>query len=150
MTFGAHWDARFMLMTDFVSTWSKDPDKKVGAVLVSPDRRQMSYGYNGLPKDFVHEQEYLADKRTKNLYSVHAELNAILNAKKDLTGWTMYISEAPCLECAKIIAQLNLARVVSHAIKPKSSWARSQRKGFILLDSLVNVTYLENDNGHIR
>ena len=47
MTSKEEWDYRFLDMASLISTWSKDPSTKVGAVVVDDDRRIVSLGYNG-------------------------------------------------------------------------------------------------------
>ena len=46
--FSDKWHKRFMEVAELVSTWSKDPSTKVGAIVVGPDREIRSTGYNGL------------------------------------------------------------------------------------------------------
>ncbi len=120
------WDKRFYRMAREVASWSKDPTQKVGAVLVSPDKRQVSWGYNGFPAAIADTHERLEDKTFKNLYMLHAELNAILNAKKDLQGWTLYVTKFPCASCAKAIIQAGIARVVAQKVYDDSSWLQDQ------------------------
>lgn len=45
----AEWDRRFLKIAREVATWSKDPSTQVGAVIVDPDQRVVSLGYNGPP-----------------------------------------------------------------------------------------------------
>jgi len=125
----AKWDIRFLrLAYREVAQWSKDPDEKVGCVVVSPDRRQVTFGYNGFPIGVADSRERLDDKETKNQLSVHAELNAILNARRDLTGWTLYVTKAPCVDCAIAIIQAGITRVVCSGIDPSSRWASNQQE----------------------
>ena len=80
------WDKRFLrIAKNEIASWSKDPNEQVGCVIVSPDRRQFSPGYNGFPTWIKDSEERLKDKELKNALSVHAELNAILNSRTDLT-----------------------------------------------------------------
>ena len=117
------WDLRFLRMAHReVAEWSKDPNKKVGCVLVSPDRRRFAMGYNGLPRDLEDTAVRLENKDRKNQLSVHAELNAILNSRTDLTGWTIYTTSPPCTECAKAIMQASIVRVVCPPISVHSGW----------------------------
>jgi dCMP deaminase len=44
------WDIRFIELAKHVSTWSKDPSTKVGAIIATEDRRVLSMGYNGFPR----------------------------------------------------------------------------------------------------
>ena len=120
------WDKRFYRMAREVASWSKDPTQKVGAVLVSPDKRQVSWGYNGFPAAIEDTDDRLNNKEVKNAYMIHAELNAILNAKKDLKGWTLYVTKFPCTACALAIVQSGISRVVAQRIYDDSSWYANQ------------------------
>jgi len=135
------WDERFMYMACGVADWSKDPKVKVGAVVVSPDKRQFSVGYNGFPVGVDDSDARLNGPLRVDL-TVHAELNAILNSGKDLTGWTLYATRQPCLECAKAIIQARIARVVSPPIDRVSSWKDScDWGGQIMREAGVNTDY---------
>lgn len=128
------WDARFMALAACeVRTWSKDPDKQVGCVIVSPDRRRLAMGYNGFPTSVADTVERLGDKELKNRLSVHAELNALLNARTDLTGWTLYVTSPPCMGCAKAIVQSGVTRVVCPPIDQRSGWLLDQMRARDLL-----------------
>ncbi len=126
MRYGPKWDARFMFMAAAVASWSKDPDEKVGAVLVSPDGRQVSWGYNGLPSG-VADDERLYDKDTKRQLSAHAERNARDNCAMRPDGWHLFVTKPPCAPCATTIIQSGIARVVAPPIQDESSWTESQR-----------------------
>ncbi len=57
------WDTRFMrIAKNEVATWSKDPRKKVGCVIVSSDMREMSTGYNGFPQGIKDTEQRLKDR----------------------------------------------------------------------------------------
>lgn len=135
------WDARFILLSQEIAQWSKDPDKKVGAVLVSSDRRKVSWGYNGFPRGVEDSEELLANKQEKNELMVHAELNCIFNAD-DTKGWSMYISEACCIKCAAAIIQAGISEVIMPMPKETSSWFLSQIKAINLLKSSNSVTVI--------
>lgn len=108
------WDTRFLELAKTVSTWSKDPSTQCGAVIVDEHRRVLGIGYNGLPRGVPDDSELLWNREIKYKYIVHAEVNAILNAVKEVRGCTLYIWPMPaCNECAKLIAQAGIARVVS-------------------------------------
>ena len=86
--------------------------RKVGAILVK-DRMIISDGYNGTPAGFenICEDE---DGNTKP-YVLHAEANAITKVAKSNNsseGATLYITDSPCIECAKLIIQSGIKRVV--------------------------------------
>ena len=121
------WDYRFLAMACDVATWSKDPKTKVGAIVVSPDKRQVGWGFNGFPRGVADDDRL--DSATKNELMVHAELNCMLNASASLTGWTMYVTRAPCLQCSLAIVQSGIARVVHPLLEPTSTWYGSCHRG---------------------
>lgn len=120
------WDERYIALAKHVGSWSKDPSTKVGAVIVRPDRTVASLGYNGFPRGVVDGDDRLNDRPTKYAMVVHAELNAILSSKEDLTGHTLYVSPLhPCSQCAAAIIQSGIKRVVAHYTEPKGDWLHS-------------------------
>lgn len=110
------WDQYFMSMAHLSAMRSKDPNTRVGACIVNPQKRVVGLGYNGFPmgcSDTKYSWEREGDfLETKYPYVVHAELNAILNSIQNLAGCTMYVSLFPCNECAKAIIQSGIKTVV--------------------------------------
>lgn len=109
------WDEYFMGVALLAAKRSKDPNTQVGACIVDCNNIILSTGYNGFPygcsDDIYPWEREGAD--TKYNYVVHAELNAILNARgKDLKGARLYVDLFPCNECAKAIIQSGVAEVV--------------------------------------
>jgi len=117
------WDLRFLDLANYISNWSKDPSQKVGAVIVDKNRRVLSVGFNGLPRDVEDSPERLNNKELKLSLVVHAEVNAILFSNCNLTGSTLYVSLAPCSRCAGLIIQSGISKVVC----PKPDKNISQR-----------------------
>lgn len=111
------WDDYFMAVALLSGKRSKDPNTQVGACIVNKNNIIESIGYNGLPKG-CSDDEFPWDKEgetlnTKYPFVVHAELNAILNAKgKDLSGCRIYVALFPCNECAKAIIQSGISEVI--------------------------------------
>lgn len=108
----AYWDLFFLEMADRVALLSKDPDRQVGAVLASPDRRQFSLGFNGFPPDVPDLPSLLADKALKNERMVHAEDNCLRQAPFNPYGCSLYLTRFPCLPCATKIVANGVARLV--------------------------------------
>ena len=110
------WDQYFMSMAHLSAMRSKDPNTRVGACIVNPQKRVVGLGYNGFPmgcSDTKYSWEREGDfLETKYPYVVHAELTAILNSIQNLAGCTMYVSLFPCNECAKAIIQSGIKTVV--------------------------------------
>ena len=108
------WDRRFMAMARLVAGWSKDPSTGCGAVIVDDKRRIVSTGYNGFPAGCEDSPVILADREHRLSRTIHSEVNAILFARRDLTGCSLYVwPMPPCVRCATLIAQSGIARVVS-------------------------------------
>ena len=89
---------------------------QVGAIIVK-DRQIMSDGFNGTPCGFENKCEIQdIDGNLHTLdYVLHAESNAILKCAKygrPTNGSTLYITHSPCIECAKLIIQAGIIRVV--------------------------------------
>ena len=109
------WDEYFMGVAILAAKRSKDPNTQVGACIVDQNNIILSTGYNGFPfgcsdDDYSWER---SGQDTKYQYVVHAELNAILNARgKNLKGARLYVDLFPCNECAKAIIQSGVAEVV--------------------------------------
>lgn len=110
------WDEYFMGVALLSAMRSKDPNTQVGACIVSPDKKIIGLGYNGLPKGceddefpWEREGEFL---ETKYPYVCHAELNAILNSTQSLKNCTIYVALFPCHECSKAIIQSGIREIV--------------------------------------
>lgn len=87
--------------------------RKVGAIIVK-DKMIISDGYNGTPAGFENVCEDEATGLTKP-YVLHAEANAITKVARSNNssdGATLYVTASPCLECAKLIIQAGIKRVV--------------------------------------
>lgn len=118
------WDDYFMGIALLAAKRSKDPNTQVGACIVSGDAPNgfnhntiLSVGYNGLPIGcsddhfpWGRDGDFLD---TKYPFVVHAELNAILNARgKSLVGSKIYVALFPCNECCKAIIQSGIREVI--------------------------------------
>ena len=111
------WDEYFMGMAVLSALRSKDPSTKVGAVIVSPDNKVISIGYNGMPRQL--DEDKLSWNKgegldSKYLYVCHAEFNAILNTQVGgtLKGARLYVTLFPCNECTKAIIQTGIKEVI--------------------------------------
>lgn len=108
------WDDRFLGLAKYISQWSKDPSTQVGAVVTDRDNRIISLGFNGFARGVEDLPERLANRDVKYKMVVHAESNAILFARQDLKGATLYVWPfMPCASCAAKIIQTGIRRVVS-------------------------------------
>ena len=136
------WDRRFMQLATLASTWSKDPDVKVGAAIRGLDNRVLGLGFNGFPSAVEDRPEWLANKDIKRALMVHAEVNAILNMA-DGAG-ILYSTRPPCAECAKfIVASKRIQHVYCPDISIDSSWHASCKQGeWILCQAGIRCHWL--------
>ena len=106
------WDYRFMDMARLVASWSKDPSSKVGAV-ITRGKFVVSVGFNGFPQGVVDSDERLTNRELKYPMILQAEINAILSARQDVRGCTIYVTPyMPCPQCAAVIVQSGISRIV--------------------------------------
>ena len=109
------WDTRFLKLADHIASWSKDPSRGVGAVIVDDDRRVCATGYNGLPVGVEDRPERLQRPAKYDLIC-HAEMNAITQCARhgvSTVGATIYTSFFPCNTCTLAIIQAGIRRVVA-------------------------------------
>ena len=141
------WDKKFLELAKHISTWSKDPSKKIGAVAVGQNRNILATGYNGFPKGIQDTEERLNDRETKYELVVHAEMNCIYNAVENgvsLKGAHLYVYGLPiCHECAKGVVQVGICRViVEDALCAEQRWSDSFAKSKrIFYEGNVAVNY---------
>ncbi len=105
-------DARYIEMAQVWAKNSYCKRRQVGALLVK-DRMIISDGYNGTPSGFENICE--DENGVTKPYVLHAEANAITKVAKSgnsSAGATLYVTAAPCVECAKLIIQAGITRVV--------------------------------------
>lgn len=105
-------DARYLRMARIWSENSYCRRRRVGALLVK-DKMIISDGYNGTPSGFPNVCED-ADDHTYP-YVLHAEANAITKVARSNNsseGSTLYVTASPCVECAKLIIQAGITKVV--------------------------------------
>ena len=104
------WDLRFIQMAELVATWNKFEATKVGAVIVDPEFRVISTGFNGFPSGVVDQK--INNRERKLMRTIHAEVNSILFARRDLTGCSIYVNYPPCACCTAKIIQVGIKRIV--------------------------------------
>ena len=130
------WHKFFLETAKHVSTMSKDPSTKVGAVIVDSSRRIVATGYNGFPRGVVDSQSRYEDRDMKYKLIVHAEANAIISARGE--GCSIYIYPtlmipACCPECAKLIVQSGIKHVYYYDATPEPRWEELSKYSEILL-----------------
>ena len=129
--------------------FSKDPNKKVGAIFVDPESMAiLSTGYNGFCRG-IHESKQRWERPTKNQYVIHAETNAIYNACRRgicLNNSIAVVTMFPCLECAKALIQVGVTNVVT--VKPDfqdERWGAQFRMAMDMFEEVGMKTNLLSD-----
>lgn len=105
-------DNRYLRMATIWSENSYCKRRQVGCLMVK-DNMIISDGYNGTPRGFENDCE--TPENTSKAYVLHAEANAITKVAKSSNssdGATIYVTDAPCIECSKLIIQAGIKRVV--------------------------------------
>lgn len=144
------WDLRFYDVARLVSTWSKDPSRKIGAVIVNDDRRILATGYNGFPRGIEDTHDRLHDRDEKYPRIVHAEMNALMNALYNgvpVKGATMYVYGLPiCSQCCKSVIQAGIKKVViEYPIEAPGKWRESweQQSKPMFEEAGVEIDYID-------
>jgi deoxycytidylate deaminase len=150
------WDEYFMSIAEVVATKSKDPSSKMGCVIVDQNKRVVSMGYNGMIQGADESKMTLSERPMKYYFAIHSEMNAVIFARHDLTGCTVYNRVATCENCLKYCLQAGIKRFVyrelrvhSHATDPKHSMTNVETDEAIirLLSSMPEVKTLNLSNG---
>ena len=145
--FGERWHRRFLALSEQIATWSKDPSRGVGAVIVSPSKQIVSTGFNGLPRGVADRPERL-ERPVKYDLIVHAEMNAIIQCARNGVspiGCVVYSSFFPCVNCALAIFQAGIDTVVTYRpAEGDEHWLESIDKSRAVFEE-AGVEYLELD-----
>jgi len=102
------WQQRFMEMAFLCASWSKDPSSKVGAV-ITQGNRIVSQGFNGYPHGVTDNPDN--PRELKYQLTIHAEANALLHSKRDLTGCSIFATHYPCPNCTAMIIQSGITHI---------------------------------------
>ena len=105
-------DCRYLRMAQIWAENSYCKRRQVGALVVK-DKMIISDGYNGTPSGFDNICE--DETNTTYPYVLHAEANAITKlarSSNNSDGATLYVTASPCIECAKLIIQAGIKRVI--------------------------------------
>ena len=148
------WDETWMNVAHSIALRSRCSRAQIGAVVVSKDQRISSTGYNGPAATFPNEGECInwcpraqGVVPLDNLYdacpSIHAEANALLYVDRSrVEGGTIYITDVACLQCAKLVSNSGVARVVMK-ISSKASHRKPDETIAYLKKCEIEVTILD-------
>ena len=106
-------DEYFMIIARAAARRSTCRRRAVGAVIVDQRGRILSTGYNGSPDGYPHCESLCGESTdTPCQWSVHAEINALMFSDNRSPDKTLYVTTAPCRQCALAIANAGVTRVV--------------------------------------
>ena len=136
------WNEYFMEIAKLSAKRSKDPSTQVGACIINNEHRIVGIGYNGFPNG-INDNKLPWGKKgdfldTKYAYVCHAEMNAIMNCVLIPKNCTLYVTLFPCNECAKLIIQSGIKKVIF--LESKYEEKDSTKASKILLDK-ANINY---------
>lgn len=152
----AEWDDYFLNIAETVSLKSKDPSSKMGCVIVDQNKRVVSVGFNGLVRGADESKLTLSERPMKYHFVIHSEMNAIIYARQNLEGCTVYNRVATCDNCLKHCLQAGIKRFVyrelrvhSHSTDPSKSMTNVETDEAVirLLASTPEVETLNLTNG---
>lgn len=141
------WEEYFMTLALVASLKSKDSSTQVGAVITdNKSRKVISSGYNGFPR-YVDDDKIPQTRPEKYLYVVHAELNAILHAERNLSDCSLYVTSFPCSECMKAVIQTGIKTVIYLNELSGGNWESSRNATMKLAElASIDVRRFEGQN----
>lgn len=150
------WDRYFLDIALRSAAMSRDPNTRVGAVLVGPDREIRGTGYNGFPRGIADTAERLNNRDLKLRLTVHAERNAVLNCVRvgiPTKGCSLYLAATdgsgaiwggcPCTGCTIELIQAGITTIVAHPFKAVPSRWRDDIEFARTLLAEAGVAYRE-------
>ena len=140
------WNKRFLDIAKTVAGWSKDPSTQVGAVAVSDARAILTTGYNGIPRNVADFPERY-ERPAKYRFVCHAEQNLVAHAARSvLDGATIYVTHAPCCDCAKLLINAGVRRIFYGAGQTSMDPEMFEAARIMCGDAGVELVQIENAN----
>ncbi|XP_069185487.1 deoxycytidylate deaminase-like [Procambarus clarkii] len=136
-----------MAMAALSALRSKDPATQLGACIVNNENKIVGIGYNGMPWGCSDDKLPWGKSSTdqlerKYMYVCHAEVNAIMNKNcADVGGCTLYVALFPCNECAKVIIQAGIKKVIYYSDKYKDKPTTVASKRMLDLAGILYCHY---------
>lgn len=140
------WNLRWLRVAREISSWSKDPSSKIGAVAVV-DNRLVAHGYNGFPASIKDKEEWLNDRDIKIDMMIHAEMNLLIDAaqtSRSLKGSIVYVyGLPPCSRCVTHLWAAGVSKLVFADTKADPRWWNEFHK------SIEIIKRSDNFNGTV-
>lgn len=143
------WDEYFVEMARLAATRSKDPNTRIGAVIVGPDNEVISTGYNSFVRGLNDNVPARSERPEKYFWYEHAERNAIYSAARHgvpLKGCRMFLScWTPCTDCMRAIIQSGIKEIIlgtRDGVSGQSKWVEEARRSKEMADETgVTIRY---------
>lgn len=151
------WDTVWMEVAVSIGKRSRCSRARVGAVIVSKNQRIAATGYNGPAADWPFESDCIEwcpraqgltplDNTYDSCPSIHAEANALLYVDRDdVEDGTIYVTGACCMQCAKLISNSGIARVVMQ-IRDIDVHRKPEEVVAYLIKCSIDVTTIKDMN----
>lgn len=148
-----NWDKYFNEIAKAVNKKSKDPNTKVGAVIVGTDNEIVSTGYNSFPRGLNDNVPERFERPEKYYWMEHAERNAIYNAARmgnSTKNCTLYLDQwFPCCDCARGIINAGITTVYCERLddsKLDNYYGESLKRSYeMLMEANVEIKYYEDE-----
>jgi len=151
------WDKTWLAVAETIAKRSRCTRAQLGAVVVSSGQHICATGYNGPAADWPFQgwcvdwcERAQGTAPLDNLYdqcpAIHAEANALLYTdRSSVLGGTIYVTSAPCMQCAKLISNSGLARVVCK-VRPDDVHRRPELVFKYLQTCNIELTIIEGND----
>ena len=120
---------------------SKDPSSKVGARILTKDLCPVSEGYNGLVKG-CDEEKITTVRPYKYNVTIHAEINAILFAKRDLKDCIMVVTHLPCVKCLSVCLQSGIRDFAFSEMSHVERWEKHEIKSWNEISNSIDFNMI--------
>lgn len=132
------WDDTYISMARTLAKRSHDTQTQHGCVIVSQDMKPLSWGYNGFLAGIW--DDILPNTRPdKYTWMMHAEINAIMNARSSLSGGVAYITGHPCVQCYQFMVASGISEIVYG--QTQSACVEGSEDALIQFDIIRWLTY---------
>jgi dCMP deaminase len=146
------WNDYFMSIAQLSAMRSKDPSTQVGACIVNNEKKIVGIGYNGFPINCSDDilpwgKQSNNELETKYPYVCHAEMNAIMNKNnQSLKDCIIYVSLFPCNECAKLIIQSGIKKIIYLSDKQNNTNHNIASKKLLDMANIIYEKYIPANN----
>lgn len=146
------WNDYYINIAKTVAQKSKDPSSKVGCVIVDRNNEPVSFGFNGFVRKSK-EDLMTFERPLKYNLTIHAEMNALIFAKQDLSGCKAYITHGPCDNCLKHLLQAGVTEIFYGCpgiIRDRGTEKEKEAIERLILSTEVKVQNVNNMNNYIQ